>query len=469
MQNMNSRIPGRLGLLQTAIFILILSVPVHAQWQDDSLMLETEWIDEILSERMDVSSPGCVVSIYDRDGRVATRSRGISNLDYNIPLGPTSRFYMASISKQVTSAMVALLIERGAFNPDDRVSDHLDAWPEWATNVRVHHLYSHTSGLSDLYGLLELAGIPYGDPRTLDQYMDLIRASGSLMFEPGSEYSYSNSGYTVLAALVEKKTGTSFAEAVRQQILLPLGMESTHFHDDRAIIVPNRVISYGVDPERGFRRTYLGSFQGVGPGGLYSSPEDWARWESFMHGSLQPEGEGMTSQEAATIRTRMIREAEAGGAPIHYGMGLELQTFMGLSEQGHSGSFMGFQHDLRRYPEQNISVLTLCNRSDAEPGEINRRILEKLLAEPLGDWLSPFEGTFRSEEVMSEMELEIENGRLELHRDVWPSGPLEPTEDRLQWRAGSWELRFEENAEGEITGFRVYTGRVRNVLFEKVS
>lgn len=451
------------------IWMVWVTVPVQAQWQDHPRLQETDWIDELLSERFEASSPGCVVSIYDHDGMLASHSHGIANLDYNIPLSPDSRFYMASISKQVTSAMVALLIERGKVSPDDRVGEHFEDWPEWADGIRIRHLYTHTSGLSDLYGLLELAGIPYGDPLTLEQYMELIRASGSLMFEPGSEYAYSNSGYTVLAALVEQVTGTRFADAVQQEILQPLGMESTHFHDDRAIIVPNRAISYGVDPEVGYRRTYLGSFQGVGPGGLYSSPEDWARWESFMHGALQPEGDGMSPPEAAAVRTRMTREAQAGGEPINYGMGLELNEFAGLREQGHSGSFMGFRHDLRRYPEENLSVLTLCNRGDAEPGEINKRVIETLLAEPIGEWLLPFQGTFRSEEVMSEMEIEVQDGQLVLHRQVWPNGPLEPTRDRLQWRAGSWELQFEENAEGEITGFRIHTGRVRNVLFEKES
>ncbi|MGM0507522.1 MAG: serine hydrolase domain-containing protein, partial [Bacteroidota bacterium] len=372
MPNLNRTLMGRFQYLSVALWFMLSPLPVQAQWQQDTRLQETDWIEEILSEQMDASSPGCVVSIYDRDGMRASYSRGIANLDYNLPLGTSSRFYMASISKQVTSAMVALLIERGEMSSEDRVGDVLDEWPEWASDVRVHHLYTHTSGLSDLYGLLELAGIPYGDPLTLDRYMELIRASGSLMFEPGSEYAYSNSGYTVLAALVEEITGSSFAEAVRQHVLQPLGMESTHFHDDRAIIVPNRVISYGVDPERGFQRTYLGSFQGVGPGGLYSSPADWARWESFMHGSLHPEGEGMSPQEAVAVRTRMVREAEAGGEPINYGMGLELNEYAGLREQGHSGTFMGFRHDLRRYPEENLSVLTLCNRGDIEPGEIIR-------------------------------------------------------------------------------------------------
>ncbi|MGM0506592.1 MAG: hypothetical protein ACQER4_05345, partial [Bacteroidota bacterium] len=131
--------------------------------------------------------------------------------------------------------------------------------------------------------------------------------------------------------------------------------------------------------------------------------------------------------------------------------------------------FMGFRHDLRRYPEENLSVLTLCNRGDIEPGEITRRVVEQLLSDRLRAWLLPFQGTYQSEEVMSELELEIEDGRLLLNRRVRPNGPLEPTDDRLEWRAGSWELHFEENNEGEITGLRVHTGRVRNILFEKVS
>lgn len=454
-----------------AVWILLpgLLDPVEAQWREITRFAESDWIDKVLTEQVGDEGPGCVVSLYDRDGLWMSHARGISNLDYEIPLTTRSRFYMASISKQVTAAMVALLIERGELSPDKRVGSYLEEWPDWAADVEVHHLYTHTSGLSDLYGLLDLAGIPYGDPLTLEEYMDLIRASESLMFEPGTEYAYSNSGYTVLAALIETVTGESFAEAVRSEILDPLGMEATHFHDDRAIIVPQRAISYGVGPSGGVRRTYLGSFQGVGPGGLYSSAEDWARWESFMHGALQPTGEGMSPQEAAAIRVRMTREANAGGEPIGYGMGLELGEYMGLQEQGHSGTFMGFRHDLRRFPEENLSILTLCNREDAEPGEINRRLVGILFSDSLQAWLAPFEGIYHSEEVSSSMQVEFDEGRLLLHRKVWPNGPLEPTEDRLRWNAGSWELEFQEGETGDMTAIRVHTGRVRNVLFEKQS
>lgn len=416
-------------------------------------------IAELFSEYDTYDAPGCAVSVFKDGNSVYFGAFGLANLDYGIPLNSHSVFYMASISKQVTAAAAGLLILRGKIQAEDPVKTYIDDWPEWADDVSVGHLIHHTSGLPDIYGLMDIAGISLSNVLSIDDYYEIIKNGENLKHAPGREYSYTNSGYTVLAKLIQDVSDTPFAEFVDTEILKPLGMHNTHFHDSRHRVIPNRVISYAPG-NNSFRQTYLSNFQGVGPGGLYSSHDDWQKWDAFWLNTSEVSG------EFAQLQNWMLQPALIDGEPIHYAAGLNIDKWKGMQMIRHGGSFMGFKNDYRRFPEHNLSVLTLCNRQDAEPSVKNKDIARIYLQEVVEEYIRPYAGNYFSEELDVNYTLNTEDGHLVLERRLSPNGPM-TQQSNGTWTAGSWEFEFQKDEDGTINGFLLSTGRALDVRFDR--
>ncbi|MCC5941500.1 MAG: beta-lactamase family protein [Balneolaceae bacterium] len=443
-------------LLIFSIFAAAFTMPLHSTSKTgDELSLK---IDEIFSEFDNSQSPGCAVSVFHNGEPVIQKNYGLANLDYSIPLSSSSSFYMASISKQFTAAALGLLILRGELSAEDLVSEYIEDWPEWAADVKISHLLNHTSGLPDIYGLMDIAGISLSNVMSIDDYVDVIRNGESLKHTTGTEYAYTNSGYTVLAAIIENVSDTPFHRFVHQVILEPLGMDNTHFHSSRHRVIPNRVISYAPGKDQ-FRQTYLSNFQGVGPGGLYSTHEDMAKWEMFWNRSDN-------SDELNELRSWLLTREILDDEPLDYAMGLQVSQWKGMNVTGHSGSFMGFKNDYRRYPDHGYSFLTLCNRDDANAIEKNRDLARLFLKESIESFIEPYSGLYYNEELDSEYELTVEDGSLILNRRLSPNGAM--SEDSFdRWSAGSWYFEFQRDENDTITGFLLSTGRALDVEFVK--
>lgn len=438
-------------------------------------------IDDLFSEYDRSDVPGCAVGIYQGDQTLYTGSFGMANLDHGISLSDSSAFFMGSLSKQVTAAAAGLLVVREELDTGEYVSEYLEDWPDWAGEVQVRHLFNHTSGLPDHYELMDIAGISLSNVMELDDYISVIINGEPLKHRPGSRFSFTNSGYTVLAKLVEKLSNTDFSVFVDEELLEPIGMDDTHFHDDRYRIIRNRAISYapadtgedevteedGSNPDTpseetvfAFRQTYLGNFQGVGPQGLYSSLKDWQHWEAFLN------GEKDLPDEFRELREFMKERAVVDGDTLDYGMGMEIETWQGLHMEGHSGDFMGFKTDIRRFPEFGLGLLTLCNREDADPPGKNRSMARLLLGEYFEAFLESYEGIYHNEELQVEYELTAEDGALKLNRKLSPNGNM-TEQEHDKWEAGSWDFVFQRDEEGAVIGFLVSTGRAREVEFIK--
>ncbi|MEX0773380.1 MAG: serine hydrolase domain-containing protein [Balneolales bacterium] len=439
--------------------------PVEERTKIDRFQIEERTqIDRIFESYDSNNAPGCATAVYQNGDTLFSKGYGIANLDYGIPISDSTAFYMTSLSKQMTAAAAGLLVVRGELDPNLEVSEYIDDWPDWAAGVKVEHLFSHTSGLPDVYDLMSIHGISISNVMDLDDYMTVVKMGESLVFGPGSKYAYNNSDYTALAYLIEKISGEKFSQYVDQELFGPLGMHSTHFHDDRHHVVPNRAMSYEKSAN-GFRQTYLGNFQGVGPGGLYSTINDWHRWESFWNGNLEWNG-GISADEAIELKRMMTTPYVAGGDPLDYGMGLQINTRKGTLENGHSGSFMGFQTDYRRYPQYGIAMVTLCNRADGNPQQLNNQMADILLKEHFEAYLSPYKGTYRSEELSAEFKVTIEGGKLKLNRRLSPKGFMTET-GKDKWSAESLDMVFKRNGSGEVSSVLLSTSRALDVEFHR--
>jgi CubicO group peptidase (beta-lactamase class C family) len=333
-------------------------------------------VDRVFAQWDKAGSPGCALGVV-RGGRlVYERGYGMANLDYDIPNGPTMVYYIGSDSKQFTAAAVAMLALRGQISLDDDVRKYFPELPDYGAPVRIRHLIHHTSGLRDIYTLMSLRGDRLEDVFPDSEALALIARQRGLAFPPGSAYSYSNSGYFLLAQLVKRVSGRSLREFAEAEIFKPLGMTNTHFHDDPGHVMKNRAMSYESDGRGGFVISYLQNFDKVGAGGLYSTVHDLQRWDENYY-SHKVGGAALQ----ALIHTRGVL---TNGDTLPYAFGNNVTTYRGLRTVEHGGSMMGYKAYIARYPDQRLTVLTTCNLGSINPGPLAHAVAEVYLGKVMG-------------------------------------------------------------------------------------
>jgi CubicO group peptidase (beta-lactamase class C family) len=332
----------------------------------------TARIDELFAEFTQPGSPGAAVSVIHEGEVIFSKGYGLANLELQVPITPQSVFYLGSVSKQFVAASIALLEQEGKLSLDDDVRKYVPELPDYGTPITVRHLVHHTSGLRDYLGLMNLAGLPLGTFHDNQGVVDLIARQQALNFEPGSEYLYSNSGYFLLAVIVEEAGGKSLREYAQEKIFDPLGMEHTHFHDDYMHLIPNRASAYFPNQDGGYRH-FLSTFDRVGSGGMFSSVEDLFLWDQNFYS-------GKVGGEA--FLERMHQQGKlANGEELDYAFGLSVRERNGLRVVEHGGALGGYRSNLVRFPDQRFSVVILANVSTAATGTLAMRIADLYLAD----------------------------------------------------------------------------------------
>ena len=203
----------------------------------------TSGVDAVFADIL-AEGPGAAVIVME-DGQVVHRAGyGMAQLDHGIPISPDTVFDIASVSKQF-GAMAALLLEAdGKLDFDADVRTYVPELPSFGHTITVRHLVHHTSGIRDWPHVMALAGMEMSDVISFEKIIRMLLQQKSINFPPGSEYAYSNTGYNLLALIIERTSGTSFREFTTERIFKPLGMTNTHFSDDYNEVVPRRAESY---------------------------------------------------------------------------------------------------------------------------------------------------------------------------------------------------------------------------------
>ncbi len=475
--------------LAACLMLAVVALAAPARAQRTGTIISA--VDAIFAPWDETGSPGCALGVVEDGEFIYERGYGFANLDWDIPSATDTVFYVGSVSKQFTAAVIALLAEEGTVDLDENIREYFPEIRRYAQPITVRHLVHHTSGLRDIYTLMSLAGIRLEDVFTDEQAIELIAAQRETNFEPGSEYLYSNSGYFLLAQLVERASGKTLREFAEERIFAPLGMEDTHFHDRPSHIVDRRAISYqdsDVDfhnyiatGHREFQVSYLGNFDKVGAGGLYTTVRDLLLWDrNFYSGDVG----GRPFLDL--IHTR---GALNDGSQLTYAFGLTVDEYRGLKTVSHGGSMMGFKAAYLQFPEQRLSVITTCNLGSINPMPLAQQVADVYLEDQLAlalpsrtnvqrsnsstasdpfsnHELVAFAGTFYSDELDVTYELAVENGQLWLRLRNTPPRLLRKLEDGLA-RAGTWNLTFEHDV-GEIaSAFTINAGRVTNIRFKR--
>lgn len=292
--------------------------------------------------------PGSATLVW-RDGKVESmRVEGYADIAAARRVTAKTNFRLASVTKQFTATAILLCQRDGKLTLDDPVSKHLADWPAYARAITIRQLLQHESGLR-AYD----ADVPETTPQLSDKdVLRFVQQQSTLLFEPGSAYRYSNTGYAILALIVEKASGEPFAEMLKRRIFKPLGMKGT-------TVGPAKNRAYGhTRTGDGWSRADQSPTSAVqGDGGIYSSIHDLAKWAHAL--------DNCKLLDCATLQQTCTP------SKFGYGLGWRIAADGVVS---HTGSTRGFRNVIQRHPEKRLTIVILTNRNEGEPEQTATRL-----------------------------------------------------------------------------------------------
>lgn len=325
-------------------------------------------IDRIMSKYTAPDGPGASVLVIDHDTVVFKKSYGLASVKDHTPVTTVTNFRLASVTKQFTAMCIIMLQEQGKLSYDDKIMKFFPDFPLYGKDITVRNLLNHTSGLIDYEDFVP-------DTQTY-QVLDadclkLMFSAESLYFEPGTQYRYSNTGYAILALITEKVSGERFADFVKKNIFIPLGMQTSVAYENGLSEIANR--AYGHSHVNGvWTETDQSNTSAVlGDGGIYSNVEEMSRWISAL-----------LDNKLISKNSQMIAWSDAllkDGTPVPYGMGWHTETYRGIHHPHHAGSTRGFRNHLLLFPSIRSMVIILTNRNQGEPIKEAKSIADLLL------------------------------------------------------------------------------------------
>jgi N-acyl-D-amino-acid deacylase len=331
-------------------------------------------VDAVFDDLDSTSSPGCALAVV-RNGKVAYQcGYGMASLELSVPITPRTVFDIGSAEKQFAATAILLLQRDRKLALTDDIRKFLPEIPDYGQVISIDHLLHHTSGLRDYIGLLELAGHPEEDVTTDADAMFLISRQKGLDFPPGSRHRYSNTGYFLLSQIVRRVTGVTLGEFARDRILQPLSMDDSLYLDDHTRIVPGKASSYGPRKGGGFRLE-TSNWEQTGDGGLQTTILDLARWDRNFDAPVVG--------DEALLAALQTPGALSNGHALTYARGLRVDEYRGLRRVGHGGAWAGFRAQFLRFPSERLSVIVLCNVSNADPGRRAREVADLYLKDRL--------------------------------------------------------------------------------------
>lgn len=356
---------------------ILVSTAVDAQSSGDPLARRA---DSLFSSYARSDAPGLAVAVV-RDGRVLlARGYGMADLEHRVPITPSTVFDVASVSKQFAGLAIAMLVDEGKLSLDDDVRRYIPEMADFGRPITIRHLVHHTSGLRDWPGTLGVAGWRYDDVISFDQILTMAFHQRTLNFVPGAEYTYSNTGYNLLAEVVQRVSGQSFRAWTDQRFFQPLGMTRTVFRDDHTVVIPDRAIGYQRNADGSWRHV-TNNLTALGSSSMMSTVEDLARWV-INFDSMRVGGLGAF----ALARTRGVLN---DGTTIPYAFGLSHGTYRGAPTLSHSGSWAGFATFVLHFPQHRAGVVVLANTPGVNPSRAAYQLADLTLGTDLAAVPSP--------------------------------------------------------------------------------
>ncbi len=303
--------------------------------------------------------------LLSKDNKILfAKGYGMANLEHSVPNTPRTKFRLGSITKQFAATAILQLEERGKLKVEDAICQYVPECPDSWKPITIHHLLTHTSGIRNVTALPSYRRdmmLPSPPLQTMKRFRDL-----PLDFDPGTKFSYSNSGYVVLAIIVEKASGESWDAFLRKNIFDPAGMHDSG-HDTFAAVLPHRASGYELAAGKWIHSPYHDMEMPTGGGDLYSTVEDMYRWD------LALQGEKILS---AASKQKMYTPFKDNYA---YGWAVDQQS--GRKRIGHNGGISGFVTAFARFPDERAVVVILSNFTGSPMAPLTRAMTAILFDE----------------------------------------------------------------------------------------
>jgi CubicO group peptidase (beta-lactamase class C family) len=341
-------------------FLIIVSLFVFPALAQNAI---TAKIDEFIKAEMQKQKiPGVSLAVI-RDGQIIyAKGYGYANVEHQVPVKTETIFQSGSVGKQFTAMAIMILVEDGKIGLDDKINKYFtDAPAEW-NNITIRHLLTHTSGMR---------GYPedfnFRADYTEDSLYKIIKTL-PLAFQPGEKWDYSNIGYATLGILISRVTGKFYGDFLKERVFNPLGMTTARIITE-ADIVPNRAAGYIlVNGELKNQRWVSPSSNTTADGSLYLTILDMAKWEAALNG-------GKVLQRKSY--DEMWKPVKLNNSKTHpYGFGWAISYFNGKRIIEHGGRWQGFESDIKRFPEEKLTVVVFANLRNANLNKLARSLLE---------------------------------------------------------------------------------------------
>jgi len=308
-------------------------------------------IDALFKQWDNKKSPGCAIGIVRNDTLIYAKGYGMANLDYGVPITTQTIFEMGSVSKQFTAYAIVLLAKQGKLSLDDDIHKYLPWVPDFEKKITISNLLYHTSGIRDYDQLLSIAGTTQEDVITREHVIKVLNKQQTLNFDPGEQYIYSNSGYFLLGEIVHTVTGKTLRQFTDSVIFKPLGMNSTHFHDDHTEVVPNRACPYIQADKIGINNS-----SAAGAKGLMTNIDDMSKWAMNLLNS---------GSDNHQITEQMFRRGKLNnGKELGVGTGFQTGDFAGLKTFFHPGIENGYYNLVTFIPDAKMAFIIFSNMGD---------------------------------------------------------------------------------------------------------
>lgn len=436
----------------------------------------------------EAEGPAAVLAILQNGKVIYKGIRGMADMEHGIPVTASSLFDLASVSKQFTGYAIAMLINKGQLSLDDDIRKFLPELPDYGKPILLRHLVYHTSGLRNWDDMMNASGYQTEDILTMDMIIRMVSTNRYLNFNPGDNFSYSNTGYNLLARIVERVSGHSFAVWSKENIFQPLGMSNTRIKDNLQSVIPGRVYSYKASAE-GFK-TMPDNLSAPGSSSLYSSIDDLVKWVNNLEQTNSPDGKKIIS----IINTKGQLN---NGNTVDYAFGNFISQHKGTAKIEHLGLWSGFRTSVVRYPEEGIAVIYLT--ADANDATYQRAWtiaelflknikrppvkrnqlpdirpylakIEPVVPEKDPAKLAPFEGVYFARELNTAFTLKVINGMLSLlapRIDTVSLRQLKQDEFSSTSPQFNRRLVFQRDSAQKISSFILTTGG-RGIVFNKL-
>jgi CubicO group peptidase (beta-lactamase class C family) len=434
-------------------------------------------------------TPGVSLVVVKDGQTIFKKSYGSANLEFGIANTPETVFQIASVSKQFTAFAIYLLAKQGKLSLEDDIRKYIPELPTYGKPIRIRHLLAHTSGIRDLAATLTLAGWHIEDVMTTEQIMKVITRQKELNFEPGSAFGYSNTGYTLLAQIVERVTKQSFTDYTSKNIFEPLQMVNTRFYNDYHAIIKNRAHSYEKSDGQYITKELL--VADAGPSSLHTTAEDLVKWaNNFDHPVIGDAQLIAAFNEVSVLdNSKPVVWAASGTDTTYHAKGQVRWQHWGIPVISHGGHTAGFRAWLARFPEQNLSIIALSNDEHYDILGTGLKIMEFYLKDRFKEAptintpsspvnitrtekyttnLKDFTGYYYSDELATSYTVQLQNDKLIMTHSRLSDIELTRIDDSKFTGINSFkfELEFVRNRK-DIAGFRISNFGAKNVRFTR--